>query len=218
MNGHLIAAACVISALAAGCQRAAESGKPAAGTQDASLDATLPIGKALRVADAAVVELRTSMGTIKVKLHAEKAPLTVDNFLAKVDRGFYDQTIFHQVEPGYVVVAGGFRADLAEKSSRYSIPNEARNGLSNRRGTVAMARSGDVTDSSTGQFFINVGDNPDLDYKGETVDLCGYCVFGEVVEGIDVVDGIAQLQTQSVRDFSHLPVKTVLIESAARQR
>ena len=202
---------------AGGCGRSSQ-GDATADAGAAPPSESRPLGAALRGADGATVLLRTSLGTIRLKLDAAQSPLTVDNFLSQVDRGFYDQTIFHQVEPGYVILGGGFQADMNEKASRYSIPNEAHNGLSNRRGTIAMARSGDVVDSSTGQFFINLADNPQLDRQGDTADRCGYCVFGEVVEGMDVVDRIAQVQTHNVRDFLRLPVNTVLIESASRQR
>jgi peptidyl-prolyl cis-trans isomerase A (cyclophilin A) len=217
MNGHLIVAVCLALAGAGGCGRSSQDDAAADAGASAPSDSR-PLGAALRGADGATVLLRTSLGTIRLKLNAAHAPLTVDNFLSQVDRGFYDQTIFHQVEPGYVILGGGFQADMNEKASRYSIPNEAHNGLSNRRGTIAMARSGDVVDSSTGQFFINLADNPQLDRQGDAADRCGYCVFGEVVEGMDVVDRIAQVQTHNVRDFLRLPVNTVLIESASRQR
>ncbi|MBI2823717.1 MAG: peptidylprolyl isomerase [Planctomycetia bacterium] len=198
-----------------GCTRsdpAAPSGTSAGGTAAAA------VGGALRTEPAPVVVLHTSLGPIKLRLNTAKAPATVDNFLAQVDGGFYDQTIFHQVQPGYVVLGGGYRADLSEKRSRYSIANEAANGLKNLRATIAMTRPLDGVDSATGPFFINLGDNPQLDHRGATADDYGYCVFGDVIEGMDVVERIAQVPARASGDFPSLPVETVLIESATRAR
>jgi cyclophilin family peptidyl-prolyl cis-trans isomerase len=220
MNGRLLVVACLLVLSLAGCNRAdkTEPASAAGESESGGLRPALAIGGALRTGSDPAVVLRTSLGTIKLRLNAAKAPLTVDNFLAQVESGFYDQTIFHQVEPGYCIVGGGFRANLAEKIGRYGITNEATNGLSNRRGTVAMARPADAIESSTGQFFINVGDNPDFDHRGDSADHFGYCVFGEVVEGMDVVDRIAQAPARNVEDFPRLPVETVLLESATKAR
>jgi cyclophilin family peptidyl-prolyl cis-trans isomerase len=176
------------------------------------------IGSALQNDQNPTVVLRTKFGTIKLRLNAEKAPITVDNFLSQVAAGFYDDTIFHQVEEGYVLLAGGYYADLTEKPSRYSITNEANNGLSNRRGTIAMARPLDGIESSTGQFFINLSDNEELDHRGLTAEHYGFCVFGEVIEGMDVLERISQVKTREAGDLTHLPVETVLIETATRLR
>lgn len=169
-----------------------------------------------------VVVLKTSYGDIRIKLNAEKAPLTVDNFLSYVDSGHYDKTVFHQVVKDYIVLGGGYTADLAAKETRTPIRNEADNGLRNKRGTVAMARQMDLIDSSTSQFFINLQDNPTLDHKGRTLEDYGFCVFGEVIEGMDILDKLAEIPVEDAnRDgelFEYVPTKTVLIEQAARTR
>lgn len=164
------------------------------------------------------VALETSLGMLTIKLDPQTAPRTVHNFLHYVESGFYNQTIFHQVDAGYVVLGGGFTADLTEKPGRYPIPNEAANGRKNLRGTVAMARQPDTIDSSTCQFFVNLSDNPQLDHRGEGPDEYGYCVFGEVIEGLEVLDQIAGVETRTNEHFEKLPVETVLIESAYRLR
>jgi cyclophilin family peptidyl-prolyl cis-trans isomerase len=164
------------------------------------------------------VVLNTSLGELTVRLDAKRAPRTVNNFLHYVQSGHYNQTIFHQIEEGYVVLGGSYTADLAEKDNRYPIPNEADNGLKNVRGTIAMARQPDEIDSSTSQFFINLSDNPNLDHRGESPEEFGFCVFGEVIEGLDVLDRMGQIEVQSTEQFEKLPVETVLIESARRVR
>ena len=165
------------------------------------------------------VVLHTSLGDVRLKLDAEHAPGSVANFLDHVQSGQYNETIFHEVEAGYVVLGGGYRRDLSEKKARYTIRNEADNGLKNRRGTIAMSRQPDTIDSATCQFFINVADNPSLDHRGPEPENFGYCVFGEVVDGMSVVDRIAQLRVQEEADgFAKLPMQTVLIESANRRR
>lgn len=135
------------------------------------------------------------MGRIVLELDPQHAPATVEHFLRLVREGFYDGTVFHQVFPGYVILGGGFTAELVEKPYGTPIRNEAANGLSNRRGTVAMARDPQVIDSVCCQFFINVGDNPQLDHQGPEPEKFGYCVFGRVVQGMDVVDRISQVPT-----------------------
>jgi cyclophilin family peptidyl-prolyl cis-trans isomerase len=165
-----------------------------------------------------VVELRTSMGSVKLKLDAEKAPETVHNFMSYVASGHYNGTIFHQVEKGYAMLGGGYTPELAERPGRYPIKNEAANGLKNRRGTVAMARSPDNVDSATCQFIINLDDNSKLDHAGDTPETYGYCVFGEVIEGDDVLQKIAAVPVQDTDAFQKLPTQTVVIESAERLR
>lgn len=162
--------------------------------------------------------LETSSGKLTIKLDPQSAPRTVNNFLHYVESGFYDQTIFHQVEAGYVILGGGYTSELAEKPGRYPIPNEAANGRKNRRGTVAMARDPNAIDSSTCQFFINLSDNPHLDHRGDDPADFGYCVFGEVIDGLDVLDRIAAASVQATEHFEKLPVETVLIEAAYRLR
>jgi peptidyl-prolyl cis-trans isomerase A (cyclophilin A)/peptidyl-prolyl cis-trans isomerase B (cyclophilin B) len=160
-----------------------------------------------------VVIFQTSAGEIHVRLFAEKAPQTVDNFLRNyVQRGFYDQTIFHHVEPGAMLLAGGYTADLEAKPTRAPIYNESRNGLSNRRGTLAMICDPQAPHSATSQFFINLRDNPDLDFRSEEgEDILGYCVFGEVIAGMDVVDQIAARPTESRGEFPRIPSPPVAI-------
>jgi len=164
------------------------------------------------------VDLKTTFGLIRVKLNRELAPRTVANFLNYVDNGHYNQTIFHRIESGYAVLGGGYTSELLAKEGRYPIPNEAKNGLKNRRGTIAMVRDIDKVDSSTCQFFINLNDNPQLDHQGEEPERYGYCVFGEVIEGMEVLDRIATLPVRTTEGFDKLPVETVMIESARRHR
>jgi cyclophilin family peptidyl-prolyl cis-trans isomerase len=164
------------------------------------------------------VTLKTNLGDLTIKLDPQAAPRTVNNFLTYVENGFYDQTIFHQVDKGYVALGGAYTTDLSERAGRYPIPNEADNGRKNQRGTVAMARDPGDIDSSTCQFFINLSDNSHLDHRGNTPEDYGYCVFGEVVEGLDVLEKISAVEVEDKDDFTKLPVETVLIESAYRAR
>ena len=152
--------------------------------------------------------VQTSLGDFVIELDPENAPITVSNFLQYADDGFYDGTIFHRVLPEFVVQGGGLTPDLAQKETRPPIANEASNGLSNVRGTVAMARTDDP-DSATAQFFVNVIDNLDLDADEDTA---GYAVFGRVVEGMDVVDSIAAQPTEERDGFTDVPVEDVVIE------
>jgi len=167
-----------------------------------------------------LVVIDTSLGKITVRLEKEKASLTVDNFLAYVDSGHYDQTIFHQVIKDHpkIILGGAFTPELSEKKARTPIYNEARNGLKNRRGTIAMARQADAIDSVTCYFFINLTDNEMLDYKDETLEGYGYCVFGEITEGLDVADKIATVQVHDIDQFERIPVETVLIRSIRQIR
>jgi peptidyl-prolyl cis-trans isomerase A (cyclophilin A) len=160
-----------------------------------------------------VVILKTSLGEIKIELDAEKAPITVENFLGYVDDGFYDGTVFHRVIPGFMVQGGGMAADMAPKQTKAPIKNEADNGLVNDRGTLAMARTA-AKDSATAQFFINVKDNDFLNHG--TRDF-GYAVFAKVTEGMDVVDKIAAVPTGNKGMHQNVPVEPVLIESARRE-
>ena len=157
-----------------------------------------------------MVEFRTSLGAFRIELFADRAPITVENFLAYVHEGFYDGTIFHRVLPGFVVQGGGFTAAMQQKRTRSGIKNEADNGVTNTRGTLSMARTQDV-DSATSQFFINLTDNAFLDHG--TRDF-GYAVFGEVVEGMDVVEKIAAVPCASRAGHEDVPVEPVLVESA----
>ncbi|WPP01190.1 peptidylprolyl isomerase [Pseudomonas sp. HR96] len=158
------------------------------------------------------VELDTSFGAVVVELDGEKAPISTANFLAYVDKGFYNGTIFHRVIPGFMVQGGGFTPQLVEKPTNPPIKNEADNGLHNTRGTLAMARTSDVN-SATSQFFINHKDNNFLDHGGRDF---GYAVFGKVVKGMEVVDQIAAVQTSTQQGQQNVPVDPVLIKVAKR--
>jgi cyclophilin family peptidyl-prolyl cis-trans isomerase len=163
-----------------------------------------------------VVTIQTSLGNITLRLDAEKAPLTVDNFLSYVNAAFYDQTIVHQVYKGQGWVAGGYGTNGLEKPGRTPIRNEAQNGLKNRRGTVAMVRRPDAIDSATTQFFVNFADNASFDYKDRTPGGYGYCVFGEVIEGMEVVDKINGAEVRDTADFERIPVQPIVIASIRR--
>jgi cyclophilin family peptidyl-prolyl cis-trans isomerase len=172
---------------------------------------------------APAVRIDTTLGSITVELDPERAGVTVNNFLKYVDRGQYDNTIFHQVFKDKVVLGGSFTPELEEKPTDGPIYNEARNGLKNVRATIAMARQSDVIDSATAQFFINVQDNPSLDHKetagGETQPQdYGYCVFGKVTEGMEVVDKISNLPVHDRSGFEQTPVETVRITSITQLR
>ena len=162
-----------------------------------------------------IVVIHTSAGDIKVALELEKSPQTVLNFLENYVRsGFYEQTVFHFADPDSFIMAGGFSADLQTKETRFPIFNESNNGLSNVRGTIAMSRDANSAHSATSQFFINVQDNTDLDYRGVDSDAArGYCVFGRVIEGMEIVDQIAQSQIRQEGEFERLPVEPVVIQS-----
>ena len=157
------------------------------------------------------VALTTSAGEIVLELNAAQAPKTVDNFLQYVKSGQYNGTIFHRVIDGFMIQGGGMDAAMHEKPTRAPIPNEAKNGLKNAAYTVAMARTADP-DSATAQFFINVADNAMLDYPGR--DGAGYCVFGKVIKGTDVVDRIRAVQTTDRGEHQNVPVKPITITAA----
>ena len=160
------------------------------------------------------VVMETSQGTIRIELDDAKAPVTVKNFLSYVDEGFYDGTIFHRVIPTFMIQGGGFEPGMRQKRTKPAIKNEAANGLSNARGTIAMART-NVPDSATSQFFINVEDNTALD-RARSRDGVGYCVFGRVVEGMDVVDKIKEVATTSRGGHQDVPAQDVAIRSVRR--
>lgn len=162
------------------------------------------------------VVIETSMGTMKAELYQDKAPITVSNFLAYVDSNFYDGTIFHRVIPNFMIQGGGFTPDMRQKATKEQIKNEAANGLKNERGTLAMARTA-IIDSATCQFFINHRDNAFLDYKAPTPQGFGYCVFGKLTEGYDVLDKIAAVPTdRHPTGHSDVPTTTVTILSIKR--
>jgi peptidyl-prolyl cis-trans isomerase B (cyclophilin B) len=159
-----------------------------------------------------MVKLNTNYGTIVLELDADKAPKTVANFLQYAKDGFYDGTIFHRVINGFMIQGGGMQPGMVEKQTRDSIQNEADNGLTNTRGTIAMARTPDPH-SASAQFFINVADNDFLNFRTPTQDGWGYCVFGKVVEGMDVADKIKGVQTGNKGYHQDVPVEDVVIES-----
>ena len=159
-----------------------------------------------------VVVLETSMGTIEVELYPEKAPITVANFLAYVNDKFYDNTVFHRVVANFVIQGGGFTADGNQKPTKDPIKNEAGNGLKNEKGTICMART-PVVDSATSQFFINLKDNIALDHTEDSPRGFGYCVYGKVISGMDVVEKIGTAPTQGgVPDGP--PAQTITLKSA----
>ena len=161
------------------------------------------------------VKLSTSSGDVVLELDEEKAPATVENFLAYVDDGFYNGTVFHRVIDGFMIQGGGFEPGMKQKPTRDPIANEAENGLKNDAYTIAMARTSDVN-SATAQFFINVGNNDFLNFSAPTPQGFGYCVFGKLVEGQDVVDKIKGVETGSAGFHSDVPVEDVVIERAER--
>ncbi len=184
-----------------------------------------------------LVRFDTTMGSFVVSLYLERSPKSVTNFLSYVDAGAYDDNVFHRVVPGFMVQTGGYGADLQDLDETTKVVNEAANGLANRPGTLALARSGDI-DSAGRQFFINVGENAHLDHsdssctrededmqhkreargliKPQTCTTYGYAVFGEVVDGMDVVEDIEFAETRMTDDFDDLPIDTILIKSARR--
>lgn len=177
-------------------------------TNASSADSTIA-----QEAENVIVRLETTMGNIDIELNTEKAPISAANFLEYVDSGHYDGTIFHRVMPTFMVQGGGFDETMTQKPVREGIKNEWKNGLSNVRGSVAMARLGRQPDSGTAQFFINVVDNAFLD---EPRDGAGYAVFAKVVEGLDVVDKIRQVATTNKGPHQNVPVDNVVIKKASR--
>jgi peptidyl-prolyl cis-trans isomerase A (cyclophilin A) len=161
----------------------------------------------------AVIVLETSLGDLHVELFSDDAPATVENFLQYADDGFFDGTVFHRVIKNFMIQGGGFTVDMTQKPTRASIKNEAKNGLKNLRGTLAMARTNAV-DSATSQFFINLADNAFLDHGERDF---SYAVFGRVVDGMDVVDQIARVTTGSKHGHDDVPLDPVEIRAARRQ-
>jgi cyclophilin family peptidyl-prolyl cis-trans isomerase len=210
-----------------GCQKASETAPPTAAVKGpAGEKAETPTSPAADLADTAeakpdpnlnhpIFAIDTTAGKITVRLDAEKAPLTVCNFRDYAIRGHYDQTIFHQVgkTPVQIVLGGVYMPDLKEKTARMPIRNEADNGLKNRRGTIAMLRSAKDEDSATCQFFFNISDNEALNYKTRTAEGYGYCVFGEVTEGMEVLDQIAKTPVHDSGNHKDMPVEAVAIKS-----
>ena len=161
------------------------------------------------------VVIETSKGTMEAELWEDKAPKTVANFLRYVDEKFYDGTGFHRVIPGFMIQGGGFTPDMEQKKTHEPVVNEARNRLPNERGTLAMART-NVVDSATSQFFVNHADNAFLDFKAPTAQGFGYCVFGKLTSGFDVLDAIAKVPTTTVSWYENVPATPVVILSVRR--
>lgn len=161
------------------------------------------------------VVMTTSAGTITIELYEDKAPITVKNFLGYVDDKFYDGTIFHRVISNFMVQGGGFLPGMSQKKTKANIKNESGNGLSNKVGTLAMARTS-VPDSASSQFFINLVDNEFLD-RAKSQDGVGYCVFGKVTEGMDVVNKIKAVKTGTKAGHENVPLQDVTIQSVVRQ-
>ena len=161
-----------------------------------------------------MVKLSTNFGDITLELNAEKAPISVANFLQYVESGFYDGVIFHRVINDFMIQGGGFDANMKQKSSKDEIKNEADNGLANNNYTVAMARTS-IPDSASSQFFINIADNDFLNHTAPTSSGWGYCVFGKVVAGMDVVDKIKAVKTTTKAGHRDVPVEPVMIEKAS---
>ena len=159
-----------------------------------------------------VVAIETTEGTIQVELWADKAAITVKNFLDYVEDGFYNGTIFHRVIDGFMIQGGGLDAELKPKETKPPIKNEASTELKNERGTIAMART-NVVNSATSQFFINVNNNDFLNHKDKTAMGFGYAVFGKVIQGMDVVDRIKKTRTKTVGQHQDVPAKPILIEN-----
>jgi peptidyl-prolyl cis-trans isomerase B (cyclophilin B) len=167
------------------------------------------------MADTTNVILDTSLGTIKIELDAAKAPITVKNFLSYVDDKFYDNTIFHRVIENFMIQGGGFTTGMKQKATKPPIKNESSNGLCNKRGAVAMARTS-APDSASSQFFVNTVDNDFLD-KAKAQDGVGYCVFGKVTAGLDVVDKIKAVKTGQKGGHGDVPLQDVIIKSVRRE-
>lgn len=160
-----------------------------------------------------IVVLETNHGNLEIELFADKAPVTVENFLAYVDDGFYDNTIFHRIVKNFVIQGGGFNKDFVKKTTKDPIINESKNRVHNDRGTIAMART-QHPDSATSQFYINLANNGSLDYR---FNKPGYAVFGIVIRGMDVAKNIARLPIKPVRQHSHAPLEPVVLEKVTRK-
>ncbi len=178
--------------------------------------ATAACGETIQESEVPVIVMETSKGTLRIELLPEAAPITVENFLEYVDSGFYDGTIFHRIVPGFVIQGGGYEPDMVKRPTRDAIQNESDNGVQNLRGTLSMARM-PAAHSATSQFFINLNDNGALDHGGRPGETWGYAVFARVIEGMDVVDEIARVQTGQRAGMTDVPVEPVVIEKVYRE-
>lgn len=201
----------VVMGALAGCSGGSESAEA-----NRQTDPHAPQGRASNES-CPVVMIETSMGSIKAELWPDKAPKTVANFLRYADDGFYDGLVFHRVMDGFMIQGGGLTPDLRRKSTRQPIPNEASRELRNDRGTLAMARTGEIH-SATSQFYINLVDNEMLNHRGARPDQFGYCVFGKIVEGMEVVDRIAKVRTVRVGPQANVPAEPVIIRTIRRAK
>lgn len=163
-----------------------------------------------------MIVFKTTMGDFKMELFADKAPKTVENFLSYVRDGFFDGTLFHRVIPNFMVQGGGFDVDMNQKDTKAPVENEANNGVKNTRGTVAMARTNDPH-SATAQFFINTTDNDFLDFRSETANGWGYCVFGEVVEGMETLEKISGVRTSTHGYHADVPIEPIVVTSVTEE-
>lgn len=163
-----------------------------------------------------MIVFKTTMGDFKMELFADKAPKTVENFLSYVRDGFFDGTLFHRVIPNFMVQGGGFDVDMNQKDTQAPVENEANNGVKNTRGTVAMARTNDPH-SATAQFFINTTDNDFLDFRSETANGWGYCVFGEVVEGMETLEKISGVRTSTHGYHADVPIEPIVVTSVTEE-
>jgi peptidyl-prolyl cis-trans isomerase B (cyclophilin B) len=160
--------------------------------------------------------MQTSLGAITLELDGDKAPLSVSHFLALVNRRHYDGTILHRVEQGFIALGGGFSQKLEPRPVATTVRNEAEQGLKNARGTIALSRDPAAIDSAGGEFFFNLADNPTLDHRGDSPEEYGYCAFGRVTSGLEVLEKIGRLAVKNEGEFENLPVETVLIQSIER--
>ena len=188
------------------------------GSKEGGVTASIPGEGATQASDVLhpVVQIKTSLGELTVELDAEKAPISVDNFLGYVERGDYNGTIFHHVEAGFIAVSGGYDERGRELTAEPSIRNEAHQTPKNTRGTLALSRQPDAIDSASNQFFFNLADNASLDYRDRTAEDYGYAVIGHVTKGLDVLDQIGQTPTEAKGTFASLPKKSIIIESMKR--
>lgn len=174
--------------------------------------ATAALAASAHAQENPVVVIETSMGDITVQLNQKRAPISVENFLKYVEEGFFDGTIFHRVIPNFMIQGGGFTSEMSKKPTHEPIKNEAKNGLKNRKYTLAMARTPDIH-SATSQFFINTKDNESLNNKGTSAQDYGYAVFAKVIEGTDVVDEIEKVKTGTKAGHQNVPVEAVVIKT-----
>ncbi len=203
--------------MVSGCQKSGDTPPPTAAlnAQAAAGEGSAPRPVSDQDPKHPIFRIETTKGNIDVRLDADKAPVTVDNFRNYAERGHYNNTIFHQIvkQPVQVVIGGGYGPDMVEKKAMPPIRNEAYNGLKNVRGTIAMARRNADENSATCQFFFNLTDDPQLDHKARTLEGFGYCVFGQVMSGMEVLDAIAQIPVGVVKDMPGVPSDTVTIRS-----